>query len=96
MENKGKSISTFAFKGLTTSGNQCKHIFSVLDNGVININQVILSEEEHLDGFKAVTRRFGKTLHVTAIGFKLSTINRIVEKSMKVLVENKIDVKNIL
>ncbi len=96
METKSKSIGTFSFKGLTTSGNQCKHIFSVSENGVLNINQIILSEEEHLEGFKALTRRFGKTLHVTAIGFKLSTISYIVDKSMEVLVKNKIDVKNIL
>ncbi len=96
MKDKNKSLGIFSFKGLTTSGNQCRHIFTVLDNGIIDINQVILSEEEHLEGFKPITRRFGKTLHVNAIGFKLSTINRIVEKSMEVLVENKIDVKNIL
>ncbi len=96
MKNKNKLLGTFSFKGITTSGNQCKHIFGVLDNGVVEINQVVLSKEEYLDGFKALTRRFDKTLHVTAIGFKLSTINRIVEKSMEILVENDIDVKNIL
>lgn len=93
---KSKSIGRFKMKGLSDVGNHTRHYFDIRDNGVVYINQFILSEEPKLQGFDAIVTRFGKTLHRTCIGFKLGTIMGIYEALIKTLNDNKIKESDIL
>lgn len=93
---KSKSIGYFKMKGLSDAGNCTRHYFDVRDNGVVYINQFILSEEPELQGFDAVYTKLGKTLHRTCIGFKLGTIMGIHEALIKTLTDNKIKESDIL
>ena len=96
MKPKSESIGKFRMKGLSDEGNITRHYFDVRDNGVVYINQFILSKEPKLQGFDAVVTRFGKTLHRTCIGFKLGTIMGIHEALIKTLTDNKIKESDIL
>ena len=93
---KSKVIGSYSFKGESSDGNLSKHVFTVLDNGIIDINQIILSKDKELVGFKAITKRFGKTLHVNAIGFKFTTLQEIYDKALLTLIQNEIHPDNIL
>jgi hypothetical protein len=96
MKPKSKSIGKFRMKGLSDEGNITRHYFDVRDNGVVYINQFILSKEPKLQGFDAVNTRFGKTLHRTCIGFKYGTIAGIFKALNDTLVKNNIKEGNIL
>ena len=93
---KSKSIGKFKMKGLSDVGNCTRHYFDIRDNGVVYINQFILSEEPKIQGLEAINTRFGKTLHRTCIGFKLGTIMGIHATLIKTLNDNKIKESNIL
>ena len=93
---ESKSFGVFKMKGLSDEGNVTRHYIDVRDNGVIYINQFILSKEPKIEGFDAINTRFGKTLHRTCIGFKLGTIMGIYETLIKTLTDNKIKESDIL
>jgi hypothetical protein len=88
MENK--CIGRFATKTKTTSGEICKTICWVHSNGIVFINQLILSDKKRISQYKKLYSKFGKTLFVKAIGFKYPTLNTIHNQTTKILVDAKI------
>lgn len=70
-------MKTYQFKSISTEGNYSKHIFQVMDDGTTFINQYILSKEDFIRGFQPLTKRFGKTLHRTVIGFRFESLELI-------------------
>lgn len=91
-----KSLGKFKMKGISDSGNITRHYIEVFDNGIVAINQFILTEESKMLGFEPIVTRFGKTLHRSVIGFKYDTIAAIFETLNNTLVDNKIKRKDIL
>ena len=67
----------YQFKSISKDGEHSKHIFQVMDDGTTLINQYILSKEDYISGFEPLTKRFGKTLHITAIGFRFNSLELI-------------------
>lgn len=91
-----KSLGKFKMKGYSDKGNITRHYIEIFDNGIVAVNQFILSKEPELLGFEKITTRFGKTLHRSVIAFKYGTISAIFETLNKTLIENNIKSKNIL
>jgi len=91
-----KSLGKFKMKGISENGNITRHYFEIFNDGVVSINQFILSKEEHLIGFEPMVTRFGKTLHRSIIAFKFGTIGTIYNQLCQTLKDNKIAFKNII
>jgi len=90
------SLAKFKMKGVSNAGNLTRHYFDVRSNGIVYINQFILSKEPTLFGFDAVYTKLGKTLHRTVIAFKFGTIAGIYEALITTLKENNIKDSDIL
>lgn len=71
------NFKMYQFKSISKNGEHSKHIFKVMDDGTTYINQYILSKENYINGFEPLTKRFGKTLHITVIGFKFESLELI-------------------
>ena len=90
------SLGRFKMKGVSNAGNLTRHYFDVRSNGVVYINQFILSKEPTLFGFDAVHTKLGKTLHRTVIAFKFGTITGIHEALITTMKENNVKDSDIL
>jgi hypothetical protein len=90
------SLAMFKMKGVSNAGNLTRHYFDVRSNGIVYINQFILSKEPTLFGFDAVYTKLGKTLHRTVIAFKFGTISGIYEALVNTLKENNVKDSDIL
>lgn len=93
-----KIIGAFAFKSKTESGGICKTIVNVLPNGVSNINQVFLVDEDkplNPPAIKIYTK-MKKSIWVVAFGIKYRSLFAIFKGVSDVFEANKIQGKDII
>jgi hypothetical protein len=85
-----KILGRRTIKTKTVGGNYCKWSVTVCKNGVSVIEQIILTKEEHTDGFTLLTTRFGKNVIYRRMSMKFDTICTITNIIGVILNEHEI------
>ena len=82
---KNKVIGVGFVRSKTLKGEHCKTYIYVREDGTVDINQCILSEQEKIAGFVKFRTYKGKSFFVNGIGFKFTTFHAIHAAALDIL-----------
>lgn len=88
-------LAAYRMKSTNSSGEVVKVNWYVYADGVVTVQQLVLSSKSTNPLFEKLCTKFGKNLYENRMGFKLGTLHSILDTALKTLKENNIPPANI-